>query len=516
MKKIITTTAGVCLTASVLAACGGGSSGSSGGGTIVDGGTFTMALNADPGTLDPAMSVSNQQISISHLVYDPLVNINFKDGSLESGLAKTWKVDGTKVTATLQDKITCSDGTELKASDVAANYDFIADPKNESPLLGTFLPAGAKTTADDATRTVEITLAEPAPFVLQGLANISIVCSKGLADRKLLASSAVGTGPYELTKAASGNQFTYKIRDGYTWGPDGATTATKGMPDNIVVKVIENESTAANLLLSGELNGAVVTGSDRKRLDAAKLSTYDTAVLSGEQFYNQTEGRATADAKVRMALTQALDFGELQKVLTSGSGKAATTFAALDPIACQGDSVSGAMPKRDVAAAKAVLSAANLPELTFVYSPSAGGGVSAAAELAVEQWKDAGVKVKAKSQNSTAIQETVFGTRDWDIAWLPVNVNSPDQLVPFLSGPGAPDGTNFANIKNATYEAGVKKAAAMDGQEGCDTWLEAESALVEAADVIPFANTIGKAYRAKAKFDYPGQMVPTSIRMLAN
>ena len=37
-------------------------------------------------------------------------------------------------------------------------------------------------------------------------------------------------------------------------------------------------------------------------------------------------------------------------------------------------------------------------------------------------------------------------------------MNSPDQVVPFLSGPAAPNGTNFSAIENADYDAG--------GQEG--------------------------------------------------
>jgi peptide/nickel transport system substrate-binding protein len=512
--KLTAATISLTLTATVLAACGGGGSGGKGGGEVVDGGTFTMALSSDPGNLDPQSSVSSALFSISQLAYDHLINVDFKTGKLTSGLATEWNVDGTTVTATLGEGITCSDGSELKASDVAANVNYVADPKNENQMLGAFVPVGAKATADDTSRTVTIALAEPAPFVLEGLASLPIVCAKGMQDRASLAKTSSGTGPYELAKAASGNEYTYKIRDGYTWGPGGATTATKGMPDTIVMKIIENESTAANLLLSNELNGAIINGSDTKRLDKAGLSTYDTKTLAGEQWFNQTAGRTTDDPKVRMALTQALDFAELQKVLTSGAGTPGTTFAALDPVACKGDSVSKALPKRDVAAAKAVLS--GLPTLTMVYNSGAGNGVGAAVELAVEQWKAAGVTVKAKAQNSTALQETVFGTGNWDIAWLAVNVNSPDQLVPFLSGAPAPDGTNFANIKNETYEAGVKKASAMNGQKGCATWLEAESALVKDADVIPFANSVGKAYRANAKFDYPGQMVPTSIRMLAN
>lgn len=514
---------GLCLAAAALVGCGatgggsgGGGEGGGGGGDVVDGGTFTMAINADPGNLDPQSSVSSALFSVSQLPYDRLLNIDFESGEIRSGLASDWEVDGTTIELTLEEGITCSDGSELTAADVVANLEHVADPKNKSPFLGTFLPVGVEATADEAAGTVTVTLAEPAPFALQGLANVPIICAAGLEDRASLADQSNGTGPYELTEAAPGDSYTYAIREGYTWGPDGASTDTEGMPDTIVVKIVQNESTAANLLLSGQLNGAVVTGPDAKRLEGAGLTSYDTATLSGEQFYNQAEGRATSDPEVRLALTQALDLEELQRVLTSGEGGPATTLAALDPVACPGDSVSGALPAQDTDAAAQVLSAADLPELTFLFDPSGGSGVGAAAELAVQQWKAAGVTVKPKPQNGTAIQQTVFGTGDWDIAWLPLNVNSPDQLVPFLSGPGIDEGgTNFAGIANDDYEAGVQDASAMVGQEGCDTWLEAESNLVAAADVVPFANTVGKTWQQGAEFEYPGQMVPTSIRMLA-
>ncbi len=51
-----------------------------------------------------------------------------------------------------------------------------------------------------------------------------------MADRASLASATSGTGPYVLTEAAPGDHYTYAVRDGYAWGPDGATTDTEGMP----------------------------------------------------------------------------------------------------------------------------------------------------------------------------------------------------------------------------------------------------------------------------------------------
>lgn len=510
-------TLAVCASTALLAGCGGGSGGDESGGggdsQYVDGGTFTMSIAGDPGKLDPQSSASTQLFAVNQLAYDNLLFVDGETGEVKSQLATDWKVDGTTVTLTLAKGITCSDGSDFTATTVADNIAYVGDPKNKSPFLGTFLPVGATAKADDAAGTVTITLAQPAPFVLNGLASLPMVCESGMKDRKALASTTEGTGPYELTEAVPGDHYTYQIRDGYTWGPDGATTAENGMPDSVVMKVVQNEGTAANLLLSGEVNAALIQGPDAKRLDAANLFSVSTTAMVGEQWYNHNEGHETSSADVRMALTQAIDFNELASVSTAGQGTLATTFASLDPSACPGDSISGSLPAQDVDAAKSVLDG---KKLTFLYSSAAGPAVAAAAELAVQEWKAAGADVTAKGVDETALQGAIFGTGDWDIAWVPLNVNSPDQLVPFLSGPGLADGgTNFSGIDNKEYSDGVAQASTMNGTDGCDTWLDAESKLVAAADIVPFANNAVKTYGNGAEFDYPGTFMPTSIRMVA-
>jgi peptide/nickel transport system substrate-binding protein len=511
--------------AGALAACGGDDSSGGkpdpGGQTsnaapssdFVDGGTFTMSLPGDPGKLDPQSSASTQLFAVNQLAYDNLVFVDGKSGEVEPQLASEWEVDGTTVTLTLVQGITCSDGTPFTATMAADNISYVGDPKNKSPYLGTFLPVGAKATADDATGTVTIKLAQPAPFVLNGLASLPMVCASGMSDRASLKDTTAGTGPYELTEAVPGDHYSYQIRDGYTWGPNGATTDEDGMPDTIVMKIVQNEGTAANLLISGDINAATIQGPDAKRLDAADLFSISTTAMVGEQWYNHNDGHETSDAAVRMGLTQAIDFDELASVATAGAGGPATTFAGLAPIACPGDSISGSLPAQDADAAKGALAG---KKLTFLYSSSAGTAVAAAAELAVQEWKAAGADVTAKGVDETALQGAIFGTGDWDIAWVPLNVNSPDQLVPFLSGPGLADqGTNFSGIDNQDYTDGVAQATTENGTDGCPTWLDAESALVAAADIVPFATSAVKTYGNGAQFDYPGTFMPTSIRMLA-
>ena len=84
---------------------------------------------------------------------------------------------------------------------------------------------------------------------------------------------------------------------------------------------------------------------------ARELSSEKTELVIGEQWYNHADAHPTTDPDVRMALTQALNLGELQKVITSNTGAAATGIAILAPAACTGDSVKGNVPATDTSAA---------------------------------------------------------------------------------------------------------------------------------------------------------------------
>ncbi|MFG1922992.1 ABC transporter substrate-binding protein [Cryptosporangium sp. NPDC048952] len=528
MKLTRVVTSGLCLTLALAGCTSASNSAGAGDAPVVEGGTFTYGLASDPGALDPQMGAGSNLFAVTKFAYDALVSVD-ENGEIKPHLAKDWKVDGTTVTMTLNEGITCADGAKLTATDVADNLNFIADPKNASPFLGVFVPAGAKAAGENASGVVTLTLAQPAPFVLNGLGDTPIVCPSGLKNRAALAKTTAGTGPYKLVEAAPGDHYTYELREGYTWGPDGATTAEKGLPKTVVIKVVPNETTAANLLLSGGLSAAHIAGPDAARLEKAGLFTAGTPYLSGEQWYNHAKGRVTEDPQVRQALTQALDLPQLQKVLTAGKGSAATHLAANAPVACPGDSVSKSLPVKDPAAAAALLDKAGWVKgangvrakagkplaLKFLYENNQGSGGPAAAELAVQQWKAIGVDATATAQTETTLTGTLFGAGDWDVAWVSLNVSTPDQLVPFLSGPAAPKGTNFAAINDAEYTKAATTASATNGAEGCDSWLAAESALISKASIVPFAEIDLQTFGKAAKFAVPGQLVPTSIRMLA-
>ncbi len=525
----------LCAAATLLAGCGGGGNGggstggqsAGGSGAVVSGGTFTLAMDSDPGNLDPQKSTANNVFQLNAFAYDSLVSMD-QQGTIVKNLATSWQVSGTSVELTLGEGITCADGSPFTAADAAANLNFVANPKNKSPLLGIMVPAGATATAEGST--VRMKLATPAPFLLQGLSNLPMVCRSGLSDRSGLAQATEGTGPYQLSEAVPSDHYTYTKRAGYTWGPGGAGTDTPGLPDQVVVKVVGNQTTAANLLLSGGLSAATVIGPDATRLEKSNLFSTITPTVLGEMWFNQNPKRPGSEPAVRTALTQALDLAQVAKVLTSGQGSVGTTFAVAPPVACPGDSVGPALPPPGLEEARRTLDGAGWTAgadgvrtkngkplaVSFLYNTGTGAAGAAAAELATSAWQQLGAKVDLKGQDDTALINTTYNTGNWDVAWLALNVSSPDQLVAFVSGPTPPSGNNFAGIKNPTYAAGVAKASKLQGTEGCPDWLAAESSLVKNADVIPFANQQAHTFGAKVTFDTGSvAVVPTSIRMLA-
>lgn len=511
----------------LLAACGsGGDSGDGGGGAAPRDGTFTTAIAADPGDLHPHLTTLAATRAVAGYMYDKLVYFN-PDGEQLPWLAESWEVQPDSVTFTLRDGVTCSDGSPLTASDVAANFQFVTDPENQSPVRGVLVPAELEASADDEARTVTVSVPEPDPFLLHTAGELFIACRPGLDDPELLASDGLGTGMYALTEAAPNDHYTFERRDEYAWGPDGGTASDGGTPATVTLRVIGNESTAVNLFLSGELDAVNAAGPDRQRLEASYEQVSMVATV-GELFFNQGDGHLGADPEVRAALAQALDYEELMTVITGGFGKMSEAAAAVEPTACDYDAVSDNLPNPDPEAARAALDAAGWTagsdgvrakdgqklELDLIYNSTRGDTTASAAELMTKQWNDIGVKATARGMPPTEYNEVVFSTGAWDAAILPVNVRLPSQLVSFLSGATPPEGVNFAHLENEDYLAAVERAMGLPGEESCPAWQEATEALLTANDLLLFADETIPTFLDGATLELGSDgVVPPTIRL---
>jgi peptide/nickel transport system substrate-binding protein len=525
-RSVLTTAAALSAAAVSVAACssGGSSSGPSAGANSSTGGSSsasqpvasgqaaTVILPSDPGSLDPDLTSLSVTLQADMFLYDSLINFT-PSGKVESNLASQWSGTATTASYTLKKGVTCSDGSALTASTVAANINYIGNVKNASSRISVWVPPGATATGDDATGVVTVKSPVADPFLVSDVGSTEIVCGNGMKNRGLLKEGADGTGMYTLTSAVPGSSYTLTLRKGYNWGPGGVTSETAGVPATVTLKVVSNMTTTANELLAGQANIGEVVGPDTQRM----TGVYSQAVYAplGELWFNEKAGQPTADVAVRTALTQGLQLSQLGQVLTSGTGKPATGLVAPALSPCKGNTVGSNLPAYSQSAAKSALAGKNL-SLAVYYPTSLGTGASAAAELLQQTWSQLGVKVTLHGITDAQLDsEIVAGTAAWSAALIPLGLTSPTQLVPFVSGATPPKGTDFAYINNAAYTAAVTKASSAVGQAGCPDWNAAETALFKNVDLVPFVDSAITTYAKGANFQLSqGSIMPSTIRML--
>ena len=211
---------------------------------------------------------------------------------------------------------------DFTATTAADNINFVADPKNKSPFLGTFLPVGATAKADDAAGTVTITLAQPAPFVLNGLASLPMVCPSGMSDRGLAEGQDGRHRPLRAHRGRAGRPLHLPDPRRLHLGPERRHHRREG-PARHRRDEDRRERDAPPPTCCSPAT------STRPRSRARTPSGWTPPTCSapappamvGEQWYNHDDGRETSDPAVRMALTQALDLDELASVATAGPGR---------------------------------------------------------------------------------------------------------------------------------------------------------------------------------------------------
>ena len=229
----------------------------------------------------------------------------------------------------------------------------------------------------------------------------------------------------------------------------------------MTVKVVTNETTAANLLLTGGANVASIGGPDRTRLNKAHLFSTVTAAQPNELFFNENPGHPGANPAVRKALVQALNLGQLGTVATSGRGLKMTQLSLQNFTPCAGNSVAGSVPAYNPSAARSALAGTSIK---LLYATDAGPSYPPTAELAQQQLSSAGAKVSLLPQSTAALQGTIFGGGDWDVLIIGIGVANPSQISALISGPTPPHGINFARHQQSRLQA---RSQPRDQAGGC-------------------------------------------------
>lgn len=458
-----------------LTACSGGGEGAD----AHPGEPDTIRITMDiPASFDPVDSLSLPDYIVSRASFDTLVRKD--DSGLVPGLAESWETTPTSLDFVIREGGTCSDGTPITATVVKDSLDYLAtsDGPNGAFVFGGQVPA---ITADDAARTVAIRLESPWPSVLQSLsvATAGIICPAGLADPEGLQAGHVEgaeSGPYILTDAEPGVQYTYELRDDYTLWPEW-TTDIEGEPAKTVKYVMAPDtSSASNLVLDGQLDIAKIMQESADRFDESKGYTV-TPFPFGDFYliFNERDTSPFTDQKLREAVVHAIDREAFTDISTSGVGEVATTFAKESALCVTGD--DSALLPYDPEAAQALAGT----KIRLI-GPNVVGTNGAGNTYVQEMLRAAGAEVELENVDvGTWISKVFTEPGSWDLTvYADLNFlgSLASPIVNFV-GPGILEGgTNVAGSQDpAVEEAFGASLVAEDEATQC-------AALQDAADTL--------------------------------
>lgn len=528
-RTAIPAMAGAVVLALGLAACGGGQDpagdGTDGEEEVVSGGTFRHAIFPEVGSIIPMSAAQPQELQVITYAYESLIYTD-QEGEQHPWLAESWELsdDGTAVTFELKEGVTFHDGTPFDADVAAANVNYHADP-DKATTIAEVLPKGVEATGEGTTLTVTADVADP--FLANIIGDMDMVAQAGLDNPSSLEEASNGTSLYELTDVAA-DSYGFERRDDYTWGPNGLTSETEGLPDALDISVVTDASTRANLLLSGEVDAAAVEGPDQERLEAQDYDFVGTINPIGQMLFNEREDRPTSDPLVREALVLGFNHADAAEVVSNGRPVELTSWITDAPFTCYNEEPVWERPESDPERAAELLDEAGWTEgsdgmrekdgepleIDFLYDAGSTAHASAA-ELLAQDWEELGITTNLLPMDGAGWSEYLYETFDYDIGWVQIGVGSPVTQNLFYGGASPEDGgLNFMGVVDEEYNAIAAQAeSAASAEEACEYWDEAEKLIVEKFHTFLLTGTTRPTYMDGATFEFTDYLQPVTIRM---
>ena len=416
----------------------------------------TIALGAEPTTLDPQLADDGSERAVNDNIYETLV-ARTPNGELVPGLA-----DGMPVQSgadawrfKLRPGIKFSNGEPFNADAVVYSVKRIIEPKYNSQQISYFAAITDARKIDDLT--VDVITKGPDPILPARMYWMKIVPPVAAAKPDFIQNPA-GTGPYKFVKWTRGSSIQLAKNDAY-WG--GAPAI-----DGVNYRFVGESGTRLAGLMAGEFD--IITNllpEFTQRAPKAKV------VLGLEQpimILSAISG-VTQDERVRQALNLAID----------KEGLAAGLFGAHASVS-QGQllapSYFGFDPQTkayayDLAKAKALIREAGAQGKTITVVGTAGRWLKdrEIVEAVAQMWSEAGLKVDVRMFEFNEYLKRLFDRNARADAIFVSNSNElmdadrPLSAYYSMSGPGSSntDAQMKADIDAARTETDPAKRAAL-------------------------------------------------------
>jgi peptide/nickel transport system substrate-binding protein len=286
------------------------------------GGTAVVALQTD-------LDAANFLVSVDGVTHDVLRNVLFltlirysPELDYEPMLAQTFEMQGdTAVIFRLRRDVRWHDQTPTTAYDVAFTFERAADPASAFPNADWLVGWGAPQVLDSFT----------VRFALQPMADpLASVAQFPIMPKHLLSSvpaaqmqqaafnkQPVGNGPFRFVEYRANDRWVFEANPAFP-------SALGGRPylSRLVLRVVPEVTAQVAELRAGNLQLALKMPVEQfKQLDAD--SAFDGIVRQGRQYafipWN-AKRPPLSDARVRRALTMAIDRQEISAVMHGGLG----------------------------------------------------------------------------------------------------------------------------------------------------------------------------------------------------
>jgi peptide/nickel transport system substrate-binding protein len=336
LTQVLSLGAITALAAFGLAACGGGG----GGGGGQEGGTATVLQGTAPDYLDPQEEYTTQGAEPLWISYTPLVTYKHENApggnDVIPGLATALPQisdDGLTYTATLRKNLVFSDGTPIKASDVACTFERMIKVNWGGKSFFTDNVVGATefdedkadhisgVTTDDKTGQITIKLVKPYGAFTNVLAFPEMgVVPCGTPDHTLTTDLPPSSGPYMVTDIVPNKS--YSVVKNPKWAQNNVPGIPLGHLDRIDVKIESNTQTEAQMVLNNQADnfdaGDTVPPSLLPQIRSQASDRFEAVTIpSTFYFFMNTQIPPFNNELARQAVNVAIDRPALQR-LASG------------------------------------------------------------------------------------------------------------------------------------------------------------------------------------------------------
>ncbi|PCN47834.1 peptide ABC transporter substrate-binding protein [Curtobacterium sp. 'Ferrero'] len=475
------------VSAITLAGCSGSSAPKGG-----EDATVRVGLVLEPTSLDirTQSGAALDQVLIDN-VYQGLVG-RTTGGDVRDVLASSHEVsaDGLTYTFTLRKGTTFQDGKPVTAADVVWSLEQV---KADDTYVDSAQLANVTSITSPSSDSVVLQLAKPDSDLLWNLTGrAGLVLEK--AAKNDLATTANGTGPYEVASWKQGDSLTFTRNPDY-WG-------TKAKVAKIVFRYITQPSTAVNAMANGDLDvETAVDGTLKSQLEGNPDITLHTGKTTDKYTLAFNDQKAPfTDVRVRKAIRQAIDPKAVIKAVGGTGVEQGGPIPALDP----GYQDLTSIDAYDPSNAKKLLAEAGKPklDLTLTYAniyPSTIG------DVLKSQLADVGITLTVQRVDFATWLSTVFeapksGKRTFDMSLVDHveardfgNWANPDY---YFGYDNAQVQDLYAQSLAATTEsakvAALQKAARIVSEDAAGEWLYTATSITavrKGVTGVPFDGT---------------------------